>query len=338
MSPSSTFNDAPDSATTVRNGKPLLYILSEFHPTSVKYAESLFDCIHYDDPRALKWRSTANAILVKDYDITRADLEAAPQLQIIGKQGVGIEKIDDVACADHNVKIFNTPGVNAGAVAEMTLALALSVARKIPGIWLRQVTNGETIRKETCSGLLLTGKRIGIIGMGNIGLAVAKMFSAAFGAQIVVYDNYMPEDPPAWRSTSHKRVRSIEDVLKDTDVITIHVPLTKETTGMISYAQFELMKDTAILINTARGGIVDEEALVDVLRRGRIWGAGLDCHSQEPPTREKYHDLWSSGNIVGTPHISAATDETQVATINAAIDGVHKFVTAPSFVVGKTGI
>lgn len=328
-------HESADKSSSIQSSKPLLYILSEFHPTSVKYAESLFDCIHYDDPRALKWRSNATAILVKDYYITRADLEAAPQLQIIGKQGVGIEKIDDVACAEHNVKIFNTPGVNAGAVAEMTMALALSVARKIPGIWLRQVVDGETIRKETCSGLLLTGKTIGIVGMGNIGREVARMFTAAFTAQVVVYDNYMPEDPPAWKTIPHTRVRGLDEVLRVADVVTVHVPLTKETNGMISYAQFDLMKDTAILINTARGGIVDEEALLDALRRGSIWGAGLDCHEQEPPTKEKYQELWSSGNIVGMPHISAATDETQVATINAAIDGVHKFVTSPTFLAGK---
>lgn len=331
MAPTAILNDSSERPSSTQNGKPLLYILSEFHPVSVKYAESLFDCIHYDDPQALKWRSQANAILVKDYNITRADLEAASQLQIIGKQGVGIEKIDDVACGEHNVKIFNTPGVNAGAVAEMTLALALSVARKIPGIWLRQVVSGETIRKETCTGLLLTGKTIGIIGMGNIGRAVAQMFTAAFGSKIVVYDNYMPENPAAWRSISHTRVRNLDEVVKDADVITVHVPLTKETSGMISYAQFELMKETAIVINTARGGIIDEEALLDALKRGKIWGAGLDCHAQEPPTRERYQELWSTGNIVGMPHIAAATDETQIATINAAIDGVYDFVTSPSF-------
>jgi phosphoglycerate dehydrogenase-like enzyme len=332
MSPSAIANESLDKAGSAQTGspKPILYILSEFHPTSVKYAEALFECIHYDDPKALTWRSHATAILIKDYYITRADLEAAPQLQIIGKQGVGIEKIDDVACAEHNVKIFNTPGVNAGAVAEMTMALALSVARKIPGIWLRQVISGETIRKETCSGLLLTGKTIGIVGMGNIGRAVARMFHAAFATQIVVYDNYMPEDPPSWKGIAHTRVRNLEGVLKVADVVTLHIPLTRETSGMISYAELALMKHTAILINTARGGIVDEVALEDALREGKIWGAGLDCHEQEPPTREKYRDLWTSGNIVGMPHISAATDETQIATTNAAIDGVHKFV-SPSF-------
>jgi len=336
MAPSAITNESasdPNTGITSTSSRPVLYILSEFHPTSVKYAESLFDCIHYDSPQAQKWRTHATAILVKDYNITRADLEAAPRLQIIGKQGVGIEKIDDVACAEHNVKIFNTPGVNAGAVAEMTLALALSVARKIPSIWMRQLGKGETIRKETCTGLLLTGKTIGIVGMGNIGRAVAKMFSAAFATKIVVYDNYMPEDPPAWSDIPHVRVRSLEQVLKVGDVVTVHIPLTKETTNMISHEQFALMKKTAILINTARGGIVDEVALMEALKDGKIWGAGLDCHEQEPPTKERYEELWTSGNIVGMPHISAATDETQVATINAAIDGVFQFVNSASFIV-----
>ncbi|KAH8595190.1 D-isomer specific 2-hydroxyacid dehydrogenase [Bisporella sp. PMI_857] len=326
MSPLAVTNKLLETALAVDAQKPVLYILSEFHPTSVAYAESLFDCIHYDDPLVLKWRSHATAILIKDYYITRSDLEVAPHLRIIGKQGVGIEKIDAVACAEHNVQIFNTPGVNAGAVAEMTMALALSVARKIPGIWVRQVVDGETIRKETCTGLLLTGKTIGIVGMGNIGRAVAKMFVAAFDANVVVYDKHMPDDPHLWRDIPHTRVWTLEEVLKPADVITVHVPLTEETAGMISHAQFALMKKNAILINTARGGIIDEAALREALIRSAIWGAGLDCHEQEPPTREKYQDLWTCGNIVGTPHIAAATDETQIATTNAAIDGIYKFV------------
>lgn len=329
MSPSAIFLTENDHVTSSRfsgSGKPVLYILSEFHPKAVKHAESLFDCIHYDTPQALKWRSHATAILVKDYNITRADLEAAPQLRVIGKQGVGIEKIDDVACAEHNVKIINTPGVNAGAVAEMVMALAFSVARSIPWIWYRQLAQGETIRKETCSGLLLTGRTIGVIGMGNIGCAVARIFNAAFNTNVIALDNYMPDEPATWKNIPYTRVQSLQELLKASDIVTIHVPLTKETQNMIGAPELELMKKTAILINTARGGIVDETALEEALKAGKIWGAGLDCHEQEPPTREKYQNLWTSGRIVGMPHIAAATDETQIATTNAAINGVYKFM------------
>lgn len=152
---------APTSAT--RSQKPRLFILSEFHPKAVEYAESLFDCVHHDSPEALDWRKHATAILIKDYYIKDEDLAAAPQLRVIGKQGVGLEKVDVEACKKRGVKVCNTPGVNATAVAEMALSLAFSVARDIPQMVVRQKVEGEIIRKETVSGMLLMGKTLGVM-------------------------------------------------------------------------------------------------------------------------------------------------------------------------------
>lgn len=305
---------------------PTLYILSEFHPGSVKYAQSLFDCILHTDPAVKDWRSKATAVLVKDYPITREDLLAAPQLRAIGKQGVGTEKIDTDSCTELGVAVFNTPGVNASAVAEMVLALTLSSARDIPGLWYRQNALCQSIRKETCNGVLLTGSTIGIIGMGNIGKAVAKMFIGAFASNVVAYDPFMPEG--VWADIAHRRVTTLDDVLVSADVVTLHVPLTKQTAGLISYPQLKRMKTTAILINAARGGIVDEDDLHRALDENLIWGCGLDCHVQEPPTFERYQSLWAHEHCVGTPHVAAATDATQMATTNAAIDFVYQFMTA----------
>jgi phosphoglycerate dehydrogenase-like enzyme len=305
---------------------PKLYILSDFHPAAVKHAQTLFDCVLHTDPEAQNWRSNAYAILVKDYYIEEKDLIAAPQLRVIGKQGVGLDKIDVQACEKHNVKICNTPGVNAGAVAEMALCLAFSVARSVPQLVLRQRVHGESIRKETISGLLLSKKTLGVIGMGNIGQAVARMFSGGLQARIVAYDPYWPEQSDAWTSIPHKRVHALEELLKMSDIVTLHVPLTAATKDMISYKQLSQMKQTAILLNTARGGIVNEEDLAQALEEGLIWGAGFDCHAVEPPPLAKYERLWSCPNFVGTPHVAAAVDETQIATINAATDGVWNFL------------
>jgi phosphoglycerate dehydrogenase-like enzyme len=182
---------------SVSETRQKLYILSEFHPAAIKHAQSLFECILHTDPEAQNWRSNATAILVKDYYIEEKDLLAAPQLRVIGKQGVGLDKIDVEACAKYNVKICNTPGVNAGAVAEMALCLAFSVARSVPQLVIRQRIEGESVRKETVSGLLLSKKTVGVVGMGNIGQAVARMFSAGLGARIVAYDPYWPEQSSA---------------------------------------------------------------------------------------------------------------------------------------------
>ena len=308
-----------------RGTKHKLYILSEFHREAVEYAQSMFDCVLYTDPEAENWRQRATAILIKDYYITHQDLDAAPQLLVIGKQGVGLDKIDVPACEARGVKICNTPGVNAGAVAEMTLALAMSVARSIPSICHRQIVDGEVIRKETVNGVLLRGKAIGVIGMGNIGQAVATMFRGAFGSRVLAYDPHFPTTGP-WEHIEHIRIHALDELLAQSDVVSVHVPLVEATRGLISYPQLQKMKPTAILLNSARGGIVDEDGLLRALDEKLIYGAGFDCHVQEPPTREIYERLWAHDRFVGTPHIAAATDETQIATTNAATDCVLRYL------------
>ncbi|KAF5012721.1 hypothetical protein FDECE_1238 [Fusarium decemcellulare] len=321
-------NNTDGGNTASPRPKPKLYILSEFHPQAVKYAESLFDCVHHHDPETENWRSNATAILVKDYYITEKDLKASPQLRVIGKQGVGLDKIDVEACQRHGVKICNSPGINASAVAEMTVCLAFSVAREVPQLVLRQRIDAESVRKETVAGLLLSNRTIGIIGMGHIGQAVARMFYSGFQASIVAYDPFYPKEGGPWDSIPHRRVCELNNLLHTADIVTVHVPLTSDTKDLISLPQLKMMKRTAILLNTARGGIVNEDDLAEALEKDYIWGAGFDCHVQEPPTLDMYRRLWSCKRFVGTPHIAAATDETQIATINAATDGVYKFLTS----------
>jgi phosphoglycerate dehydrogenase-like enzyme len=148
---------------------------------------------------------------------------------------VGIDKIDADACAARGIKIFNTPGVNASAVAELVLTLTLAVGRELGRIGRLQ-TQGPLVLKESCSELILRQRVIGVLGMGNIGKMVANMFHAAFDASVIVYDPYMPAD--AWFDIPHTRANSIEAVLRDSDIVTIHVPLTASTRHTISYEKF----------------------------------------------------------------------------------------------------
>jgi phosphoglycerate dehydrogenase-like enzyme len=173
--------------------------------------------------------------------------------------------------------------------------------------------------------MLLQGKSIGIIGMGNIGQAVAAMFQGAFGSRVLTYDPYVPTTG-AWGDIEHSRVHVIDELLTQSDIASLHVPLVAATTGMISYPQLQKMKPSAILLNTARGGIVNEDDLARALDEKLIYGAGFDCHAQEPPTKVKYERLWGHERFVGTPHIAAATDETQIATVNAATNGVLDYL------------
>lgn len=209
MAPYLSTMDSSDtrlSPTNPASPKPKLYILSDFHPEAVKHAQSLFDCVLYGDPQGENWRSNATAILIKDYYIRDEDLKAASKLKVIGKQGVGLDKVDVEACERRGVKVCNSPSVNAGAVAEMTLCLALSVARQVPELVLRQRVDGEAIRKETVSGMLLSNKVVGIIGMGHIGQVVTQMFAGGFQCSIVAYDPYFPRTTGPWESVPHRRV------------------------------------------------------------------------------------------------------------------------------------
>jgi len=159
--------------------------------------------------------------------------------------------------------------------------------------------------------------------MGNIGKTVAKIFKGGYDSEIVAYDPYMPDK--AWEDLPHKRVRDLEHLLEVSDVVTVHVPLTPETRNLIGLEQMKRMKTNSLLINTARGGIVNEDDLVLALNAGYIWGAGLDCHEQEPPSKEKYQELWEHPNVISLPHVGAATAQTQMQTALAAVERLHAY-------------
>jgi phosphoglycerate dehydrogenase-like enzyme len=250
----------------------------------------------------------------------------APHHFVIGADNLqGIDKIDAVACRARDIKIFNTPGVNAQAVAETVLTLTMSVARQV-GRSTSLQSHGQAVPKETCSGLIISRKTIGIVGMGNIGQKVAKIFQGGLGCDIVAYDPLLPEG--AWAEIPHTRAKTLEQLLQTSDVVTLHIPLIPQTRNLIAYPQLSQMKRNAILINTARGGIINEADLERALRDELIFGAGLDCHEQEPPTKEKYGGLWDTGRVVSTPHIGAATAETQMETAMAAVDRLADYIRA----------
>lgn len=322
MTPALISNDAQPAPSTATS-KPTVYVLDPWHPEAIEHARTLFKVVLHTDKEYQGWQQKATAILIRGSYFQAKDIEQCPNLIAIGKHGVGIDKIDEKACAARGIKILNTPGANAQAVAELVLALTMSVARQIPSIVARQMR--APVHKQSCHGVTLYGKTIGIIGMGNIGRKVACMFRGGFQASVIAYDPYMP--PDAWADVEHERVDSYDKLLAVSDVLTIHVPLTNDTRGMISYKELSRMRRTAILINASRGGIVDEKDLEQALSEGLIWGAGLDAHEEEPPSLEKYGTLWKLPNIVSTPHIGAATEDAQLASALGAVDNLFNYLT-----------
>jgi phosphoglycerate dehydrogenase-like enzyme len=326
MAPARILEDPPSPPSELQHqqDKPTVYFLDILHPEATKHAQTKFNVVLPGTPEHANWRQEAEYLLIRSAYLTADDVASCPNLKAIGKQGVGIDKIDADACAQRGIKIFNTPGVNARAVAELVVALTASVARDIPAISVKQ-NSGLRVPKESCNGLMLYQKTLGVIGMGNIGKTAAKIFHGGHETPLVAYDPYAPAD--AWSDLPHTRASSIEEVLRVSDVVTIHVPLTNDTRDLIAYKEITLMKRNAILINASRGGIINEADLERALAEGLIWGAGLDCHKQEPPTQEKYSALWSQ-RVVSTPHIGAATSQTQMETAMAAVDLLHNFVCA----------
>lgn len=309
------------SELPTRTKRHTVYLLENFPDEAVAYCRTLFNTVNYTDPEVSRWRENADAILVREKIISAADIESSPKLKAIGKQGTGIDIIDKPAADARGIAICNTPGVNAQSVAELVLALTMGVARELRTISVNQAA-GKKVRKEHCSGVMMTGKAIGILGMGAIGTAVANMFKGAFGTTIWAYDPFAPAD--AWKDIEHTRVADFREMLPHVDMLTLHVPLNETTRGLIGAKELGLMRKDAILINVARGGIVDEVALIKALEEGHLFGAGLDCHDVEPPVLAEHQRLWATGRVVSTPHIGATTKETVVKTATAALDNIRR--------------
>jgi len=248
---------------------------------------------------------------IKDFDaivvrsrtkVTREVIEAAPRLKIIARAGVGVDNVDVKAATERGIMVINAPESTSITVAEHSIGLMLALARKI-SIADRSVKDGKW-EKNRFMGIELNGKTLGIIGMGRIGSQVV-VRTKAFGMDILVYDPYISREAAEEMGVT---VTDLETLLRESDIVTIHVPLTPETRHLISDDEFKLMKETAFIVNCARGGIIDEDALYRALKDGEIAGAALDVFEEEPPEGSPLLEL---ENVVLTPHIGASTAEAQ---------------------------
>jgi len=257
-----------------------------------------------DEDRLVELVKDVEAIIVRSKPkVTRRVIESAPKLKVIARAGVGLDNIDVEAAKEKGIEVVNAPAASSRSVAELAVGLMFSVARKI-AFADRKMREGVWAKKEAM-GIELEGKTIGIIGFGRIGYQVAKIANA-LGMNILLYDPYPNEERA--KEVNGKFV-DLETLLKESDVVTIHVPLVESTYHLINEERLKLMKKTAILINTSRGPVVDTNALVKALKEGWIAGAGLDVFEEEPLPKD--HPLTKFDNVVLTPHIGASTVEAQ---------------------------
>jgi D-3-phosphoglycerate dehydrogenase len=290
-----------------------IFLLDPFHPAGVEYVSKHAEIVRWDDPRVKNWPEEAEGVMVRGTKIGEAELARAKKLKIISKQGVGYDNIDVAAAKKHGIPVVRTPGVNQEAVAELALGLALAVGRRIAE-FDRRVRALEKMDRTKILGVEMYGKTVGIVGVGNVGTRVARKWQAAFECKVIGYDPY--------KKLSFPQAKTIDELLSVADLVTLHVPLTQETKYLIGKRQLALMKPTAILVNTCRGGVVDEAALYEALKAGKLYGAGIDVWEVEQPRVDSR--LLELPNVVCAPHVGGNTEETQIRsallTAEQAID------------------
>ena len=242
--------------------------------------------------------------------VTKEILEAAAKLRVVGRAGTGVDNIDLAAATRRGVVVMNAPGGNSVSVAEHTVALLLALARQVADA-SSSTRAGKWEKKKFAAGRELLGKTLGVIGTGNIGTLVVRR-AQAFGMKVLGYDPFLSPEAAAKLGVE---LVDLPEIFRRSDAITLHVPLTEQTKNMVGAAQLAQMKPGALVVNCARGGLVDEKALADALRKGSLGGAALDVFEQEPPPSD--HPLFGCPNFIATPHLGGSTEDAQqnVATI-----------------------
>lgn len=286
--------------------KPVVLIAEELSPATVDALGPDFEIRNVDGTdRAALLSSLADAHAVLVRSVTKIDAEAiaaAPQLKVVARAGVGLDNVDIKAATTAGVMVVNAPTSNIISAAELTVGHILSLARHIPAAHASLAAGAW--KRSSYTGVELYEKTVGIIGLGRIGALITQRLQA-FGVSVIAYDPYVTT---ARAQQLGVELVSLEDLLRRADFTTIHMPKTPETVGMISDEQFALMKPSAFVVNVARGGLIDEDALHRALTSGTIAGAGLDVFVSEPP---KDSPLLALPNVVVTPHLGASTDEAQ---------------------------
>ncbi len=245
---------------------------------------------------------SAEAILLRPGYITASLLALLPDLRMVAVHGAGVDQVDVVACTEHNVLVTNTPGANANAVAELTLGLILSLARRIPQV--ASYVGAERVWGEARhTGMELNGKTLGLIGIGQVGSRLTKM-ATALGMKVLAHDPGLKSEDIRARGARPAR---FETLLGQADFISLHAPSTPKTYHLIDRAAISRMKKGVFLVNAARGPLVDEKALARALMSGQIGGASLDVLEGEPPDPESA--IFDAPNLILTPHMAGSTHE-----------------------------
>jgi len=301
---------------------PLIYVTSPIHPDVLNALSSLgdvrlgygTDAIAYADIQ-----QQVDAVFLRGGHISAPMIAASPNLRIVARHGAGYDNVDHKAAAELGVWVTHTPGANRRSVVEHVFALLLGLSRKIQ-LATDQTRNGVwAADRLSLTGIELEGRTLGLIGFGDIGQHVAPV-AEAFGMRVIATD-------PAYPSSFDKRLVSLDTLLADADVVSLHVPLQSGTRNLIGQAEIDKMKHGAILINTSRGGVIDEAAVADALRSGRLGGAGLDVLAAENtnmllPLSCNTFPVSDLPNLLVTPHVAGQTNESLLRVGMSAVEAI----------------
>jgi D-3-phosphoglycerate dehydrogenase len=290
------------------------------HPDLIKKMNESFDDFklnldgtRFTEEELIEYLKGYEAVIVGLDEMNKAVIDALPELKMISKYGVGLNNIDLDYCKEKNIQIGWSGGVNKLSVAEMVIGNAISLLRNLY-VSSNQLSKGDWIKN---GGQQLSGKTVGIIGVGHIGKEVIRLLKP-FNCNILVNDII---NQPEYYNQVGATYSELDEIFKSADVVTVHTPLTGKTKGLINQNSLNLMQKHAIVLNTARGGIVDETALIDALINKRIGGAALDVYEIEPATNS---DMLSIPNLICTPHIGGNAKEAVYAMGMSAIDHLIK--------------
>lgn len=286
-------------------------VLADFAAGKAVRVVSVYSAMSVDRASLLQEIADADGYLFGLESVDEELFRVAQKLKVVCKHGVGVDNVDRAAAARHGVTVTNCPGQNSNAVAELTLGLLIALARDIPQL-------DAEMKRGICasrSGTEISGKTLGIIGMGAIGKRLAR-YAKAFGMRVLAYD--VVRD--ARTATEYGfEYTAVDRLLRDADYVSLHVPLTEATRGMIDRTKLRMMKKTAWILNAARGGVIVEDALYGALMAGEIAGAAIDSFQDEPPTGSK---LLTTRKVIALPHIGGATDEATFRTMTYSLSNI----------------
>ena len=310
-----------------------VYLGEVIHPAAVELLEKSAEVIRPKDRSRQAYFEAlgqVDGMIARKVYVGAEEMDHAPRMRIIARHGVGVDSVDIPEATRRGILVTNTPGENRESVAELALAFMLALARRIPRAQraMENMPAGDIgifsalLKQYNLTGIDLEGKSLGIIGTGRIGSTVARKCIAAFDMKVAGYDPYVSAE--TMKTFGVKKVGRLEDLLPAIDFLTVHAPLTKETKGMVGRRELALMKVGAYVINTARGGIVDEKALLESLNSGHTAAAALDVWEVEPP--DPKDPLLNHPNLLGTPHYGGTTEESLYRVGIAVVEEALRFL------------